>query len=75
MKKIPETFELDENDIKEAIAYWLNEGEHSDGEGYSYDFDISLQVKEVQEPPPGGHRGGMSDPVIKNVFTARAVKE
>lgn len=77
MKKVPETFELDEDDIKEAITHWLNT-EHSDGE-YDYDFDITLTAEEVVDEKADanykGPRGGMYDPPLKQVFTAKAVKE
>jgi len=73
MKKIPETFELTEDDIKEAIAHWLN-AEHCDGE-YNYDFDVSFSVDRVAvAPPKGAPVGGMSD-FTKQVITAKAVKE
>lgn len=68
MKKIPESFELDEDDIKEAITAWLNE-EHGDGE-YNYDYNITLKVEDGNDP-----RSGINSFVIKNVFTAKAVKE
>ena len=70
MKKIPETFELDEDDIKEAIAYWLN-GQHSDDSEYDSDFDITLKSESVvTDSGPGGR-----DYATKMVFTAVATKE
>jgi len=73
MKKIPETFELDQEDIKEAIAFWLN-SEHSDGE-YDYDFEISFKTEVKSVPPPrGAPVGGMSDWNV-TVVTATATKE
>jgi hypothetical protein len=41
MKKIPESFELDEEDIKEAIVDWLNKVEYYDSID-DVDFDITL---------------------------------
>lgn len=73
MKKIPTTFELDENDIREAIEYWLN-NEHSDY-GDSVSYTISFSVEEKRTPPSGGHRGGMSDDVITQVISARAEED
>jgi hypothetical protein len=73
MKKIPETFELTEDDIKEAITHWLN-AEHCDGE-YEYNFEISFSADRVEgKPPKGAPVGGMSD-WSKQVITAKAVKE
>jgi hypothetical protein len=78
MKKIPESFELDEDDIKEAIAYWLN-AEHGDGEGYDSDFDITFASSEEIDAEADrnykGPRGGMYEPARKTVVTAKAVKE
>lgn len=77
MKKIPETFELSEQDIKEAISHWLNE-EHCDGE-YAYDFDITFDSSEEIDAEADrnykGPRGGMYEPAMKTVITAKAVKE
>jgi hypothetical protein len=74
MKKIPESFELNEDDIKEAIAYWLNN--HEDyGTDVDFDFTVTLKSEERRVPPPGGHRGGMSDDVVMTVFSAVAVKD
>jgi hypothetical protein len=73
MKKIPETFELSEDDIQEAIAHWLNE-EHCDGE-YVYDFDISFSVDRVAvTPPKGAPVGGMGDYSVQKI-SAKAVKK
>jgi hypothetical protein len=41
MKKIPESFELDEDNIKEAIVDWLNNVEYYDTEE-DVDFDVTL---------------------------------
>lgn len=72
MKKIPESFQLDEDDIKEAIEYWLNNSVN-DGE-YHDDFDVEFKTETRRVPPPGGHRGGMSDDVVVNIVTATATK-
>jgi hypothetical protein len=73
MKKIPESYELTEEDIKEAIAYWLN-NEHLDNE-YENNFTIEFKSEQKESYPKGGPRGGMSDPVITTVVTAVAVKD
>lgn len=46
MKKIPETFNLDEDDLKEAITYWLN-NEHNDDSEFDFDYDIKIVVTET----------------------------
>jgi hypothetical protein len=73
MKRIPEKFELTEKDIKEAIAYWLNEQEIDDG--IEHEFNIKFKTERVQGPvPAGAPTGGMSDWTIE-VITASAEKE
>jgi hypothetical protein len=76
MEKVPETYKLDEDDIREAITEWLNEHHQND---YNYDYDISFKVTQKEDRgmdlDPRIPRGGMSDPVIKTVITAIAVKE
>jgi len=73
MKRIPERFELTEDDIKEAIALWLNQ-EHSTDE-YDYSFTISFKTERKEgKPPPGAPSGGMSDWSVE-VVTAIAEKE
>jgi hypothetical protein len=72
MKKIPASIELDEDDIREAIEYWLN-NEHN--EDYDRAYIITFKVTEVQSDPPGGHRGGMSDPIITQVISALAEED
>jgi len=70
MKKIPTTFELDEDDIREAITEWLNE-HHGDSDWS--DFTISFETEEKQSPGRG-LPGGMNDPIITTVISAVAVK-
>lgn len=72
MKKIPETFELTEDDIREAIAYWLN-NEHLDNE-YENNFDISFKAAEKRSPGKGPP-GGMNDDIVTTVISAVAVKD
>lgn len=72
MKKIPTTYELNEDDIREAIEYWLN-NEHN--EDYDCNYTISFDVEEKRSPPPGGHRGGMSDDIITYVISAKAEQD
>ena len=66
MKRIPEMFELSEEDIKQAITYWLNEVEIDDG--LKYDFNIKFSVDR------GAPVGGMSNWSVQ-VITATAEKE
>jgi hypothetical protein len=76
MKKIPEAYELDEDDIREAITYWLNE---QIDDGFEHDFDITLNAEEVPDTEADtnykGPRGGMYEPPMKKVFSAKAEKE
>lgn len=75
MKRIPEQFELDEDDLVEAVTYWLNHTQFDEDDDGN-DFDITFKVEQVQIPPPASAiRGGMTDPIIKNVFSATAKKE
>lgn len=75
MKRIPERFELTEKDIKEAIAYWLNNSEIDDGLGLEYDFNIKFNVDRVAKAAPeGAPVGGMSDWSVQTI-TAIAEKE
>jgi|HubBroStandDraft_5_1064220.scaffolds.fasta_scaffold37058_2 hypothetical protein len=68
MKKIPESFDLDEEDIKEAIVDWLNKVEYYDTID-DVDFDITLSVEKKFDVRPG-----MDDWSEKNIITAKAVK-
>ena len=73
MKRIPERFELTQDDIKEAIAYWLN-AEHAT-DSYQYDFNIEFKTETVDgKPPKGAPVGGMSDYRV-TVISAIAMKE
>jgi hypothetical protein len=44
MKHIPESYELDEADIKAAIELWLNE---TLCEGVAYNFNITIEVSRL----------------------------
>jgi hypothetical protein len=68
MKKIPESFDLDEEDIKEAIVDWLNKVEYYDTID-DVDFDITLSVEKKVDVRPG-----MGDWSEQNIITAKAVK-
>lgn len=72
MKKVPLTFELDENDLKEAITEWLNE-HHDDDTSWS-DYTITFKTEEKRSPGRG-LPGGMNDDIVTTVVTAVAVKE
>jgi hypothetical protein len=63
MKKIPESFELDEADIKAAIIDWLNQ------RTFTSDFDVSFSVEKKVDVRPG-----MGDWSERNIITAKAVK-
>lgn len=73
MKKIPEKYELDQDEIEEAITDWLNN--HPETIGNCDDFRITLkrEVKLV-DPPKAAPRGGMSDPIEQYYYTATAEK-
>jgi hypothetical protein len=68
MERIPETLKLSEDDIKEAIEYWL-QNEH----GYDANFDVTFDVQTKREIPKGAPYGGMADPIETKVVTAVAV--
>lgn len=71
MEKIPETYKLDEDDIREAITEWLNE-HHQD----SYNYDYTIEFKVTDKRSPGrGLPGGMNDDIVTTVITAVAVKD
>lgn len=61
MKKIPESFELDQEDIKTAIKFWLNAIAHT-----TDNFTVSLEVKENQ------HNNAYDE---KYVIAATAIKK
>lgn len=71
MKKIPEKFHLDEDDIKEAIKEWLYNNHDVDTD----DITVTLSVEHKQEQPDTPYRGGMSDWVDKAIFSAVAEKD
>lgn len=72
--RIPETYVLSEEDIREAITLWLNQ-EHLQDEDYSYDFEITFDVQTKREVPKGAVMGGMTAPIEVKVITAKAVKD
>lgn len=70
MKRVPEKFELTEEDIRKAISQWLNHWHTVDAE-----FDIQFSVDRVNRPPPpGAPVGGMGDYSVQ-VVTATASKK
>lgn len=74
MKKVPTTFELDEDDLREAITEWLNNNHNDSVDSYTITF--KSETKEV--PRSSAYRGpigGMTDPVMKTVVSAVAVKD
>jgi hypothetical protein len=72
MKKIPEKYELDQDDIEEAITDWLNANHTENGD--SFIITLKREVKLV-DPPNSARRGGMNDPIEQYYFTAVAEKE
>lgn len=72
MKRIPASYELDEDDIRRAILLYMDQ-DHEDNEVMKE--DIIFHVTTVQLPyPPGAPRGGMADPVLKKVISATIKK-
>ena len=74
MKKVPESFELSQEDIEEAIAYWLNH-EHGNGEYYDSAFTVAFKIEEKENYPPRSPHGGLNGPFKKTLITAVAVKD
>jgi len=72
MEKIPATYKLDEDDLREAITEWLNE--HHCDDGYSYDFVITFNTTEKRSPGRG-LPGGMNDDIVTTVISAVATKD
>lgn len=71
MNKIPEKYELDQQDIKDAITDWLNN--YTEG---SDNFTITFKREtKLVDPPKGAPRGGMSEPIKQYYYTAVAEKE
>lgn len=70
MKKIPASFELTQDDIKEAIAEWLNRDQ---SEGWN-DYNISFIVSE-HRAPGHGLPGGMNDDIVTTVINAVAIQK
>ena len=71
MKKIPETYQLTEDDLKEAITYWLNNHPELTSFNNSDDleFDISFQTEVKHVTVPG------SQWYDQTIVTATAVKQ
>ncbi len=72
MKRVPEKFELDEEDIRQAIAMYLD-NEIDDGDEHSYEIEFKTEMVETT-PPKGAPVGGMSDYRVL-VVTAVATKD
>lgn len=71
MERIPETFKLDEDDLREAITEWLNEHHQND---YNYDYTIEFKVTEKRSPGRG-LAGGMNDDIVTTVVSAVATRD
>jgi hypothetical protein len=71
MEKVPETYKLDEDDIREAITEWLNE-HHNDYD--NCEFDIVFKATEKRSPGRGP-AGGMNDDIVTTVISAVATKD
>ena len=72
MKRIPEKFELSEEDIRSAISYWLKLAHGVDSKT---ELDIQFSVDRVAVAPPSGAPvGGMSD-FTKQAISAVAAKK
>lgn len=71
MKKIPEKFELDQDDIEDAITEWLNNNATEGGDDFRISFKRETRTVDSPKNPP---RGGMSEPVEEYHFTAVAEK-
>ncbi len=68
MERVPETFKLDEDDLREAITEWLNEHHQND-----YNFDYTIEFKVTEKRSPGkGMPGGMNDDIVTIVVSAIA---
>jgi hypothetical protein len=74
MKKIPESFELNEEDIKEAITDWLNNHKDYADPVLDFEFKITLKSEECRQPP-SGYPTVMKEDVVTTTFSAIAVKE
>ena len=72
MKKIPATFELDEDDIREAITEWINE--HHDADTDWNEYIITFKTEEKRSPGRG-LPGGMNDDIVTTVISAVATKD
>lgn len=75
MKRVPESFELSQEDIAEAIEFYLNNHEDYRDDQIDFDYKVTFKTETRRVPPPGGHRGGMSDDMEMTIVSAVAVKE
>ena len=73
MKKVPASFELSQEDIEEAIVYWLNH-EHGTGEYYDGGFTITFKTEYKENYPARGPNGGLKGPFHTTAITVIAVK-
>jgi len=74
MKKIPEKYELDQNEIEDAITDWLNNHHSIVGDGCD-DFKITFKRELRTAPlPKEAPIGGMSDPIEEYYYSAVAEK-
>jgi hypothetical protein len=69
MKKIPESYQLTQEDIKEAITYWLNNHSEAGFDDDDVEFDISFQTETRHAAIPG------SQWYDQTIVTATAVKQ
>ena len=68
MRKIPEAFELTEEDISDAITCWLNQNLYCDCDDDNFQVSFVIQEKVIS---PGT---GMQDSVVKTIISALATK-
>lgn len=73
MKKIPEKYELEQEEIEEAIVDWLNNHPNIEGDGHDFCITFKRETKLV-DPPKNAPRGGMSDPIEHYSYSAIAEK-
>lgn len=71
MERVPETFKLDEDDLREAITEWLNNN-HQQHENYDYDIEFTVTEK---RSPGRGLPGGMNDDIVTKVISVVAIRE
>lgn len=68
MDRTPARYTLNEGDIKEAISEWL----YNNHDVEIQPSDVKLCVERQQKEPSTPYRGGMSDWVDVEVFSATA---